>query len=246
MLYSSIVLHSHNAIMKLEAISNTNSRLLHPTRSILFTSGNLRIAAGWLTQTIVQKAVGLQRLCIAWTFPDAGAFCHLDGPRGLQEFAALHSSPSANDPNFSFPFKGLHRLAFDSIDFRNTKMVTALLELRNLTHLAVVRLDVKRALDIKNAGTGMNQDAATDMPDLFTLNLGKYIEAAITKPCVILGIIGETSTHRTALMRRFDALIPFSLAWIKFAPYDAAVEGRDWFRDKILDGTLWNMDMAIV
>jgi hypothetical protein len=243
-LYFSIALHSHDTIMKLEAITRINPRILHSTRSLLFTSGNLRITAGWSTQTIVQKAVGLRRLCIARTFPDAGTFCHLDGPRGLQEFAALHSSPSANDPNFSFPFKGLHRLAFASIDFRNTKMVTALLELRNLTHLAVVRLDVKRCLGIKGAGAGMIQDAATEIPDLFILNLGKYIEGAVSKPCVLLGVIGETSSHRTALIRKCNALIPLSLPWVRFVLYD----GRDWFRDRILDGTLWNMpmDMAVV
>jgi hypothetical protein len=117
-------------------------------------------------------------------------------------------------------------------------MMTALAELRNLTHLAVVRFDVKRALGITSAGV----DAVIDSPDLFLWNLGKYIEEAVSEPRVILGMIGETPSHREALVLKFDSLTPLSLPRVVFAPYSYEVEGRDWFRHKILDGTLWDME----
>jgi hypothetical protein len=196
---------------------------------------------------IAQGAIELERVCITWTFPDAGTFCRLDGPRGLHEFASLHSSPSVNDPIFSFSFKGLRRLALPTLDFRSSKMVTALLELRNLTHLAVVRFDVKRALGMKTIESimiaTMIQEADLESPDLFMLNFKKYIAEAVSEPRVILGMIGETPNHRQALIRRFDSLEPLSLPRrVMFAPHDPEVDGRDWFRDKILDGTLWDIE----
>ena len=171
-------------------------------------------------------------------------FCRPDGPRGLHEFAALHSSPSANDPLFSFPFRGLRRLTLDTIDFRNPKMMTVLFELRNLTHLAVVRFDVRRALGIQSV-VGMIQGAIIDSPELFMRNLGKYIEEAVSEPRVILGMVGETLSHREALVRKFDSMKLLSFHRVVFAPYDPEVEGRDWFRHRILDGTLWDMERGV-
>jgi hypothetical protein len=241
-LYSFIELSSHEAIVKLERLSRTNPRLLHHTRTLLFVCGHLRIATGWLAQTIAQGAVGLERLCIAGSFPHARAFCRLDGPNhdGLREFIALHSSPSANDPLFSFPFRGLRKLTLDTIDFRNSKMVTALLGLRNLTHLAVVSFDVNSILGINTVGaSGMIQDAVIDSPDLFVWNLRKYMEEALSEPRVILGIVltlSETANRHEALVRKFDSLAPRLL----FVPYWPGNQGLDWFRDQILDGTLWD------
>lgn len=111
-LYSSIKLPTHEAILKLERLSKANPRLLCHTRTLFFTSGHcsLNMGVGWLAQAIAQGAIGgaigLQRICIAWGCPDVGAFCRRDGPSGLYEFAALHTSPSANNPNFSFLSKG--------------------------------------------------------------------------------------------------------------------------------------------
>ena len=64
-LYSSIELATYETILKLERASKANPRLLRHTRSLLFTSGNLRLPAGWFAQAIAPGATELQRLCIA-------------------------------------------------------------------------------------------------------------------------------------------------------------------------------------
>jgi hypothetical protein len=239
-LYSSIELPSFNAIRKLEQVRKANPRLLHHIRAIFFTSD---IPAVWLAQTIsiVQEATGLQRLYIIGTFPGAGAFCRLDGPGSLFEFAALHSSPFANDPNFTFPFRGLRRLALETVDFRNSRMLAALLELCNLTHLAVVRLDVKQVLGIQSTGAVVQDGVTRRSANLFVCNLAKYITEAVSEPRIIFGMRGDSSSHRETLIREVGSLTPLAHR-VVFALYSIGVEGKDWFRHMILDGSLWDME----
>ncbi|KAF8223451.1 hypothetical protein L208DRAFT_1411830 [Tricholoma matsutake] len=147
------------------------------------------MGVGWLAQAIAQGAIG--------------------GAIGLQRICIAWGCPD-------FPFKRLRKLALTTIDFRNSKMVTALLELWSLTHLAVDRFFNVEQPTLREIGS-MFQDV--DWSDLLMQNL---------------------RNHRAALIRKFDSMEPLSR--VLLVPYDLEVEGSDWFPNKILDGTLWHME----
>lgn len=87
----------------------------------------------------------------------------------------------------------------------------------------------------------MIQDGVIRSPDLFVCNLAKYITETVSEPRIIFGMRGESSSHREALVREVNSLTPLAHR-VVFVSYSIEVEGKDWFRHKILDGSLWDME----
>jgi hypothetical protein len=230
LLYDSIHLRSGNAVLNLYHTINSKPHLLRRTRSILFSSS---IYSASYAEQIVRAATGLQRICIANCACQQVAQDLIRNCDSLSELSFLVNW----FPSIPFPFKGIRRLAISYMEFRCRENVLALLELQNLTHLAMIRLQGE------SVRLMFNNHSSFWLENLSML--GEYIDDAVSKPRVIFGVYVKTPEDHDLLAHELESLAPQLMrARATFVQYGAAVDGRsekNWFERRIIDGTLWDM-----